>query len=228
VIEATLPGYNTATWEDPEIWKSGKKYYCSVNNYASKKAIYMTSDDGITNWKYGGAAYSPLNQNMLRYTNGRKNSWFKMECPGVYVENGILKFLMWAVIDTEKETDKGNDNHNNKIIVIPFNGAAFDGITAVQAGEMRNDSKPWISLIVDNSGKAKIIIPSGALSGTAHFDAEVYNVNGRLVARMSNVMINGGGFALNHKNPGSRLSSGAYWVGLRYGKRQLQGRFTIP
>jgi hypothetical protein len=93
VIEATLPGYNTATWEDPEIWKSGKKYYCSVNNYASKKAIY---------------------------------------------------------------------------------------------------------------------------------------INGRLVARMSNVMISGGGFALNHKNPGSRLSSRAYLVGIRYGKRQLQGRFTIP
>lgn len=225
---STLAGYNTATWEDPGIWKSGKKYYCSVNSWASKKAIYMTSDDGITNWKYGGEAYSPLNQTMLRYTNGRKNVWCKMERPGVYVENGILKYLTFAVIDTEKEADLGNDNHNSKVIVVPFNGAAFDGITAVQAGEMQDDPKPWISLIVDNSGKAKIIITSGALCGATHLDADVYTVNGRLVARMSTMLISGGSFALNHENPGSRLNSGAYLVGLRYGKRQVQGRFTIP
>jgi hypothetical protein len=31
-----------------------------------------------------------------------------------------------AVIDVEKEQDKGNDGHGSKVIVIPFDGAALD------------------------------------------------------------------------------------------------------
>ena len=31
-----------------------------------------------------------------------------------------------AVIDVEKEQDKGNDDHGSKVIVIPFDGAALD------------------------------------------------------------------------------------------------------
>jgi hypothetical protein len=31
-----------------------------------------------------------------------------------------------AVIDVEKEQDKGNDSHGSKVIVIPFDGAALD------------------------------------------------------------------------------------------------------
>jgi hypothetical protein len=30
------------------------------------------------------------------------------------------------VIDVEKEQDKGNDSHGSKVIVIPFDGSAFD------------------------------------------------------------------------------------------------------
>jgi hypothetical protein len=210
---ATLAGYNTSTWEDPVIWKSGKKYYVTVNSWASKKAIYMTSDDGITNWKYGGEAYSPLNKNMLSYTNGRKNIWTKMERPGVYVENGILKYLTWAVIDTEKEADLGNDTHNSKIIVMPFNGAGFDGVTAVRSNE--------------TAMKHSWIISSGDLAGATSIDAKLYNVNGRMVARMSNVPITGGSFTLNMENPGSRLGPGAYLVRLQSGARILQGRLAI-
>jgi hypothetical protein len=222
-----LAGYNTANWEDPVIWRSGKKYYCTVNSWSSKKAIYLTSDDGLTNWKYTGEAYSPLNQNMLWYTNGKKNIWCKMERPGVYVENGVVKYLTWAVIDTEKEADKGNDNHNSKIIVVPFDGWGFDGITAVQAGEMRRGPKQAVSLVVENSGKTVKIISSGALNCATRLDIGVYNVNGRLVDRMSNVTVSGGSFVLNHGNSGSRLSSGAYLVTLRYGKQTVSVPMTI-
>jgi len=31
-----------------------------------------------------------------------------------------------AVIDVEKEQDKGNDGHGRKVIVIPLDGAALD------------------------------------------------------------------------------------------------------
>lgn len=45
-----------------------------------------------------------------------------------------MTLLTFAVIDVEKGQDKGNDNHNSKIIVVPFDGAVFEGITAMTVG----------------------------------------------------------------------------------------------
>lgn len=210
-----LAGYNTANWEDPVLWQSGKKYYVTVNSWSSKKAIYMTSDDGITNWKIGAEAYSPLTPNAFRYTNGKVDKWTKMERPGVYVENGILKYLTFAVIDTEKEADLGNDLHNSKVILVPFNGAAFDGITAVHPGDMPPDKK------------RALFISSDDLGGVTRVEIELYNVNGRLAARMGNTRVTGGSFTLNMESPGMRLGPGAYFIRLRSGDRFLQGRLAI-
>ena len=86
-----LPGYNTANWEDPVLWRTAKSYYCTVNSWSSKKAIYMTSDDGITNWKYAGEAYSPLTPNVFRYTDGTVNTWTKLERPGFTLKMESLR-----------------------------------------------------------------------------------------------------------------------------------------
>jgi hypothetical protein len=40
----------------------------------------------------------------------------------VYVENGYVAAKTLAVIDVEKEQNKGGDSHGSKIIVIPFDG----------------------------------------------------------------------------------------------------------
>jgi hypothetical protein len=226
-----LPGYNTANWEDPVIWRSGKKYYCTVNSWSSKKAIYLTSDDGLTNWKYTGDAYSPLNQNMLRYINGRKNIWCKMERPGVYVENGILTYLTWAVIDTEKEADLGNDTHNSKIIVVPFDGASFDGTTGVRSGSARDDSKQRVLLAIKNTatvaGKTWTI-PSGLFEEGAMVDIKVYDVGGRLAARIRNVRATGMRIVFNDGDAGNRLGSGMYLAALRNGRGNYTVHLAIP
>jgi hypothetical protein len=227
---ATLAGYNTSTWEDPVIWHSGKKYYCTVNSWASKKAIYLTSDDGITNWKYGGEAYSPLNQNLLRYTNGRKNIWCKMERPNLYAENGLLKYLTFAVVDTEKEVDLGNDNHNSKVIVVPFNGAAFDGITPVGPDGPKGYQRKVISWTVKSSGaagKKTLIITTGLSDKTNLLNVKLYNAKGQLIARIGKISPIGGGYTLDEKSIGSRLRPGAYLISMRYGSQNVIEHFTI-
>lgn len=54
------------------------------------------------------------------------NRWTKIERPGVYLENGHVTHFTFAVIDSEKDDDKGGDTHGSKVIVVPFDGAAFD------------------------------------------------------------------------------------------------------
>ena len=70
-------------------------------------------------------AYDPRAA-IVRYPDGTVNHWNKPERPSVYIENGHVAAMTLAVIDVEKEQDKGNDGHGSKVIVIPFDGAALD------------------------------------------------------------------------------------------------------
>ena len=54
------------------------------------------------------------------------NHWDKMERLGVLLENGHVKYSTLAAIDVEKNAEKGNDTHGSKVVVIPFDGEAFD------------------------------------------------------------------------------------------------------
>jgi hypothetical protein len=49
-----------------------------------------------------------------------------MERPGVYIENGHVAAVTLASIDIPKEEDRGNMPHGSKVVVIPFDGVAFD------------------------------------------------------------------------------------------------------
>ncbi len=165
-----LQGFDNRAWEDPCIWRVGKKYYCMVNNWSTKQAIYLTSDDGVNNWKYVGKAYSPRDTNLFRYPNGVVNRWTKIERPGVYMEDGHVTHLIFAVIDVEKEQDLGNDNHNSKVVVVPF-----DGVTSVGPGKIRGDAKRAVLPAVKNAGRgATWIIPSGGYDGAARLNIDVY------------------------------------------------------
>lgn len=114
--------------EDPTIWYSNGTYHCIVNHWKSRKAYYMTSPDGITNWQlHSGSAYEP-DSSFLRYTDNTVNRWNKIERPYAYVENGVLKAFTFAVIDSPKENDKGNDNHASKVIVVPFNSEKLNEV----------------------------------------------------------------------------------------------------
>jgi hypothetical protein len=81
--------------------------------------------DGIHDWTDRGAAYDPR-EAIVRYPDGTVNHWNKAERPSVYIENGHVTAVTMAVIDVEKEQEKGNDGHGSKVIVIPFDGAALD------------------------------------------------------------------------------------------------------
>ena len=115
-------GMPTKNVEDPEIWYSDGLYHIVANKWDTKEAFYMTSEDGITNWvRHSGYAYTPK-QNFMTYEDGTQNNWTKLERPSVYIEDGTLKAMTFAVIDVEKEQDGGNDDHGSKILVIPFDG----------------------------------------------------------------------------------------------------------
>lgn len=120
-----IAGLEQRDLEDPVIWFSGGLYHIVVNSWSQRKAYHLTSPDGITGWTLRGLAYDPR-RDFVRYTDGTVNRWDKLERPGVVLEDGHVVAITLAVLDVPKNEEKGNDNHGNKIIVIPFDGAALD------------------------------------------------------------------------------------------------------
>jgi len=92
------------------------------------------SADGVHGWANAGVAYDPTKP-FIRYTDGTVNTWTKIERPGVLIEDGHVTHFTFAAIDVEKEQDGGNDNHGSKIIVVPFDGAAFDADTGARGAQ---------------------------------------------------------------------------------------------
>lgn len=208
-----LAGYNTNNWEDPVLWRTGNKYYCTVNSWSSKKAIYMTSADGFTNWKYAGEAYTGMNDTAFRYTDGTTNKWTKLERPGIYQENGILKYLTFAAIDVEKDQEKGNDNHNSKVIVVPFDGARFEGITSIRSNARSSDQMQKVVSNVGISGSAGsrlISITTNLGDDISSISFKLYSMKGQLIASIANVQMEDGKFKVNEKVTGIKLSSATY------------------
>jgi len=111
--------------EDPVVWYSGGLYHIVVNSWSTRTAYHLTSKDGKSNWVNRGLAYDPR-KDFVRYTDGTINHWDKMERPGVLLENGHVKYFTLAVLDVEKNQERGNDTHGSKVVVIPFDGEAFD------------------------------------------------------------------------------------------------------
>jgi hypothetical protein len=124
-IYPSLPGLPRMNLEDPVIWYSGGMYHIVVNCWSERKAFHLTSPDGIRNWTNRGVAYDPTT-NFVRYTDGTVNHWDKIERPGVLLVNGHVAYFTFAVLDVPKDQEKGNDNHGSKVIVVPFDGIAFD------------------------------------------------------------------------------------------------------
>ncbi|MFI5380964.1 MAG: glycoside hydrolase family protein [Tepidisphaerales bacterium] len=111
--------------EDPVVWHSGGLYHIVVNGWSDRKAYHITSVDGIDNWTLRGLAYDPT-RDFVRYTDGTVNHWEKMERPGVLIEDGHVTHFTFAVLDVPKNQERGNDTHGSKVIVVPFDGVAFD------------------------------------------------------------------------------------------------------
>lgn len=225
-----LSGYDTNNWEDPVLWRTGNKYYCTVNSWSSKKAIYMTSTDGFTNWIYAGEAYTGMNDTAFRYTDGTKNKWAKLERPGIYQENGILKYLTFAAIDVEKDQEKGNDNHNSKVIVVPFDGAQFEGVTSIASKNRLRDHTTIALLrvtVAGSAGKRTLTFSTIPGDNIQQFNFKLYNVKGQLIAGLNNVPLHDGRLTINELNISSKLSSGTYLMTIQNGKQILQINFIL-
>jgi len=105
-------------FEDPVVWKTDVQYHLIVNDWYGRIAWYLRSKDGI-HWKTdSGEAYLP---GIAKYKNGIVEDWFKYERIKVLQdEHGRAIQAHFAVIDTLKHEDKGNDNHSSKNFVIPL------------------------------------------------------------------------------------------------------------
>jgi hypothetical protein len=125
VIQMTIPSLQSQGYEDPVVWCSGGQYHLVANMYNARKATHFTSNDGIHNWVNQGLAYDPTTD-FIRYTDGTVNHWYKLERPGVFMQDGHVAAFTFAAIDVDKSLDLANDNHGSKIVVVPFDGVSFD------------------------------------------------------------------------------------------------------
>jgi hypothetical protein len=105
-------------YEDPVIWRTNIQYHMIVNDWYGRIAYYLRSKDGTT-WKVEpGEAYMP---GIARYEDGTVVDWYKYERIKVLQdEYGRAFQANFAVIDSSKWGDLGNDHHSSKNICLPL------------------------------------------------------------------------------------------------------------
>ena len=105
-------------FEDPVVWRDNVQYNLIVNDWLGRIAYYLRSKDGV-NWKEeSGEAYLP---GISYHPDGSVEAWHKYERIKVFQDNyGRAIQANFAVIDVEKNLDKGSDIHSSKNICIPL------------------------------------------------------------------------------------------------------------
>jgi hypothetical protein len=105
-------------FEDPVIWRDNVQYNLIVNDWRGRIAFYERSRDGV-NWKVeSGEAYLP---GVSVRADGVVEMWHKYERLKVFQDKyGRAIQGNFAVIDVEKNLDKGSDIHSSKNISIPL------------------------------------------------------------------------------------------------------------
>jgi hypothetical protein len=105
-------------FEDPVVWRDNIQYNLIVNDWLGRIAVYERSKDGI-NWKVeSGEAYLP---GVSVHEDGTVENWFKYERLKIFQDKyGRAIQGNFAVIDVEKNFDKGSDNHSSKNIGLPL------------------------------------------------------------------------------------------------------------
>ncbi len=117
------PKIKGAIFEDPTIWKDSIQYHMITHdpqrNKAPAMAYYLRSKDGV-NWvEEPGIAYNQFG--ISNYEDGRVQNWKFYERVMVLQDTiGRAVQANFAVLDVDKDSDKGNDNHSSKNICIPL------------------------------------------------------------------------------------------------------------
>jgi MYXO-CTERM domain-containing protein len=125
------------TWqEDPHIWRSGGVYHVIYSGSGDRVGWHVYSVDGM-NWKDNGYGWSPREYQKIFCYEGTTtcSQWYKMERPGVVLQDGHPTHITWAVADVDKDNQVlPGDKNGTKIIVVPFDGVAFDNDFGVGSG----------------------------------------------------------------------------------------------
>ena len=125
------------TWqEDPHIWRSGGVYHVIYSGSGDRVGWHVYSVDGM-NWKDNGYAWSPREYQKIFCYEGTTTctQWYKMERPGVVLQDGHPTHITWAVADVDKDNQVvPGSKHGTKVIVVPFDGVAFDNDFGVGGG----------------------------------------------------------------------------------------------
>ena len=127
----STPGVSNPNYtyqEDPHIWRSGGVYHVIYSGSGDRVGWHVYSADGL-NWKDNGYAWSPRDYQKIFCYEGTTTctQWYKMERPGVVLEGGHPTHITWAVSDVDKDNMVlPGTNHGTKIVVVPFDGVAFD------------------------------------------------------------------------------------------------------
>lgn len=103
-------------FEDPVVWCDSLQYHLIVNDWLGRIAYYERSLDGVHWIVEPGEAYIP---GISRHKDGTVENWFKYERAKVFQDpQGRPVQMNFAVIDTIKWEDHGNDNHSSKNICL--------------------------------------------------------------------------------------------------------------
>jgi len=127
----SIPGVPNPSYiwqEDPHIWRSAGVYHVIYSGSGDRVGWHVYSTDGL-NWKDNGYAWSPRDYQKIFCYAGTSTctQWYKMERPGVVLEDGHPTHITWAVSDVDKDNQVlPGTNHGTKVIVVPFDGVAFD------------------------------------------------------------------------------------------------------
>jgi hypothetical protein len=136
----SIPGITNPsfTWQkDPHIWRSGGLYHVLYVGGGDRVGWHLYSPDGINNWTDDGLAFNPVLYEKLFCYEGTTtcSQWYKMERPGVVLEGGHPTHITWAVADVDQDNQiLAGSNHGTKVIVVPFDGEAFDADYASRVG----------------------------------------------------------------------------------------------
>ncbi len=195
----------TYEWEeDPTIWYSGGLYHVLYQSSTDRIGYELSSPDGIHDWRDGGLAYDPrMYQKIFGYVGSTTSTqWYKMERPGVVLENGHVTHVTWAVADVDKDTQiPAGSNHGSKVIVVPFDGVTFDADTGDGSGGTTGAGGGGSGGNAGANGGSS----GGAVSSSGGTGGVSNGVGGQ-AGSLGGTAVSGGG--LSSGNPGSGDATG--------------------
>ncbi len=116
--------------EDPTVWYSGGMYHVMYNHWPTGICHHFTSFDGLSDWRYRGIAFNKRTTKIFKHADGTIEDWGMVERPtAVMGDDGHVSHFLFSVVE-RTGGDGPNDENGSKIVIVPFDGKAFDDYMA--------------------------------------------------------------------------------------------------